>query len=44
MRMLRVVPVQNVHDHPVDDLHLAISLAVISRVLSELGIQHRIET
>jgi hypothetical protein len=42
--MLRVVHVQNVYDHPVDDLCLAISLGVESRGLSELGIQHRPET
>jgi hypothetical protein len=33
-----------VHDHPVDDLCLAISLGMESCGLSELGVQHRPET
>ena len=43
-RMLQVVHVQNVYDHFVDEICLAISLGVESHGLSELGIQHRLET
>ena len=39
--MLQVLHAQNVYDHPVDDLCLAISLGVESCGLSELGVQHR---
>jgi len=42
--MLQVVHVQNLYDHPVDDLYLAISLGVESHGLSELVIQRRPET
>ena len=36
--MLRVVHVQDVHNHPIDDLCLAISLGVESSGFSELGV------
>ena len=42
--MLLVVHAQNVYDHPIDDLCLAISLGMESCGLSELGVQHRPET
>ena len=32
---------QNVYDHPVDDIFLAISLRMESYGLGELGVQHR---
>jgi hypothetical protein len=32
--------VQNVYDHPIDDLCLAISLGMESCGLGELGVQH----
>ena len=41
--MIQVVHVQNVHDHLVDDLCLAISLGVEGHGLSEIGIQHQPE-
>ena len=39
--MLRVVHAQNVYDHHVDNLYLAISLGMESRGLSKFCIQHR---
>jgi len=42
--MLQVVHMQNVYDHPVDDLYLAINLGVESHGLSEIGIQHQPES
>jgi len=41
--MLRVVHAQDVHDHPIDDLCLAISLGVEFHGLSELGIQQQLK-
>jgi hypothetical protein len=38
-QMLRVVHVQDVHNHPIDDLCLAISLGVESTGFSELDVQ-----
>jgi hypothetical protein len=37
--MLRVVHVQDVHNHPIDDLYLSICLGVESSGFSELGVQ-----
>lgn len=42
--MLRVVHEQNVYDRPIDDFCLAITLGMESRGLSELGIEHLLET
>jgi len=42
--MLRVLHAQNVNDHPIDDVSLAISLGVESCGFSELGIKHRPDT
>lgn len=42
--MLQVLHTQNVYDHPIDNLCLAINLGVESCGLSELSIQHRPET
>ena len=42
--MLCIVHLQNVYDHPVDDLCLAISLGMERCGLSELGVQHRPKT
>jgi hypothetical protein len=39
MQMLRVVHVQDVHNHLIDDLCLAIGLGVESSGFSELGVQ-----
>jgi hypothetical protein len=44
MRMLRIVHVQDVHNHPIDDLCLAIGLGVESSGFCELGVQQRPET
>ena len=41
--ILLIVHAQNVYDHPVDDLYLAISLQMESCGLGELGVQHRPE-
>jgi hypothetical protein len=38
-RMLRVIHAQDVHDHSIDDLCLAINLRVEGSGLSELGVQ-----
>ena len=35
---------QNVYDHPIDNLYLAISLGMEGCRLSEFGVQHRPET
>ena len=37
--MLRVVHAQDVHNHPIDDLCLAIGLGVESSGFSDLGVQ-----
>jgi hypothetical protein len=37
--MLRVIHVQDVHNHPIDDLCLAIGLRVEGSGFSELGVQ-----
>ena len=42
--ILQVVHAQNVYDHPVDDLFLAISLSMERCGLSEPGDQHQLET
>ena len=42
--MVRVVLASNVYDNLVDDLYLAINLGVETCGLSELGVQHRLET
>ena len=39
MWILRVVNAQDVHNHSIDDLCLAVSLGVESSVFSELGVQ-----
>lgn len=39
--MLQVVHVQDVHDHPVDNLYLAINLGVEGCGLNELRIQQQ---
>ena len=39
MQMLRVVHVQDVHNHPIDDLCLTINLGVENSGFSELGVQ-----
>jgi hypothetical protein len=41
--MLSIVHAQNVYNHSVDDLCLAISLRMESCGLGELGVQHRPE-
>jgi hypothetical protein len=38
-QMLRVVHVQDVHNNPIDDLYLAVGLAVERNRFSELGVQ-----
>ena len=38
--MLLIVHAQNVYNHPVDDLYLAISLGMERCGLGELGVQH----
>jgi hypothetical protein len=38
-QMLRVVHVWEVHNHPIDDLSLAVGLGVESSGFSELGVQ-----
>jgi hypothetical protein len=43
-RMLRIVHTQDVHNHPIDNLGLAISLGVESSGFCELGVQQRPET
>jgi hypothetical protein len=40
MQMLRVIHVQDVHNHLIDDLCLAIGLGVEGSGFSELGVQH----
>ena len=42
--MLRFLHAQNVYDHHVDDLYLAISLGMERFGLSELCVQHQLET
>jgi hypothetical protein len=42
--MLRIVHAQDVHNHPIDDLCLAIGLGVESNGFCELGVQQRPET
>jgi hypothetical protein len=42
--MLRIVHAQDVHNHLIDDLCLAIGLGVESSGFCELGVQHRPET
>jgi hypothetical protein len=42
--MLRVVHAQDVHNHPIDDLCLAIGLGVESSGFCKLGVQQRPET
>jgi hypothetical protein len=39
MQMLRVIHVQYVHNHPIEDLCLAIDLRVEDSEFSELGVQ-----
>jgi hypothetical protein len=39
MHMLRVIHAQDVHNHLIDDLCLAIGLRVEGSVFSELGVQ-----
>lgn len=41
--MLRVLHEKDLHDHPIDDLCLTISLGVEGHGISEIGIQHRLE-
>jgi hypothetical protein len=43
-RMLRIVHAQDVHNHPIDDLGLAIGLRVERNGFCELGVQQRPET
>jgi hypothetical protein len=43
-RMLRVVHAQDVYNHPIDDLSLAIDLGVERSGFCELGVQQRPET
>jgi hypothetical protein len=43
-RMLRIVHVQDVHNHPIEDLGLAIGLGVERNGFCELGVQQRPET
>ena len=38
--MIWIVHAQNVYNHPIDDLYLAISLGMVSSGLGELGVQH----
>jgi hypothetical protein len=42
--MLRIVHAQDVHNHPIDDLGLAIGLGVERSGFCELGVQQRPET
>jgi hypothetical protein len=44
MGMLRIVHVKDVHNHPIDDLVLAIGLGVERSGFFELGVQQRLET
>jgi hypothetical protein len=44
MWMLRIVHAQDVHNHPINDLYLAISFGVESNEFCELGVQQRRET
>jgi hypothetical protein len=44
MWMLRIVHAHDVHNHPIDDLYLAIGLGVESNGFCELGVQQRLET
>jgi hypothetical protein len=44
MRMLIIVHVQDVHNHSIDDLSLAINLGVERNGFCELGVQQRPET
>jgi hypothetical protein len=37
--MIGIIYVQNVHDHPIDNLILAIRLGVECRKFGELGVQ-----
>jgi len=39
MRMLKIVHAQDVHNHSIDDLCLAVGLGVESSGFSELGVQ-----
>jgi hypothetical protein len=41
--MLRIVCAQDVHNHPIDDLCLAIGLGVESSGFCELGVQQKQE-
>jgi hypothetical protein len=43
-RMLRIVHAHDVHNHPIDDLSLAIGFGVERSVFCELGVQQRPET